>query len=127
VQVETHVWWNGGWQLQLHRVNALQPAKLTVGGHSVPVGDEVYSVKLQNVEGWTSSDVVRHDESDRTHIFADSSEYPIMTCDVDGEATLICLSYCGKGAPGEWKTVSLDESGIVLKSGDGSEWKVSFE
>lgn len=127
VQVETHVWFNGGWQLQLHRVNALQPAKLTVGGHSLPADDDVYSVALKNVSGWGSPDTVRHDGSDRTHIMSHSSEYPIMSCDVDGEATLICLSYCGKGSPGDWETESLDESGIVLKSDDGTQWKVSFE
>lgn len=127
VQAETHVWWNGGWQLQLHKINALQPAKLTVGGHSLPIGDETYSVKLQNVSGWESAEMVRHEAADRTHITAEASEYPILTCNVNGEATLICLAYCGKGEPGEWTTESLDESGIVLKSGDGSHWQVSFE
>jgi hypothetical protein len=127
VQAETHVWWNGGWQLQLHKINALQPAKLTVGGHSLPVGDDTYSVKLQNVSGWESSDTVRHDASDRTHITSESSEYPILTCKVNGEATLICLSYCGKGESGNWNVESLDESGIVLKKDDGTEWKVCFE
>ena len=127
VQVETHIWWKGSWQLQLHKINALQPAKLTVGGHSLPVGDDTYSVKLQNVSGWAASDTVRHDSSDRTHITAESSEYPILTTEVNGEATLICLSYCGKGTPGDWKTESLDESGIILKSDDGTQWKVSFE
>jgi hypothetical protein len=127
VQAETHVWWNGGWQLQLHKINALQPAKLTVGGHSLAVGDDTYSVKLQNVSGWESSDTVRHDASDRTHITSESSEYPILTCKVNGEATLICLSYCGKGESGNWNVESLDESGIVLKKDDGTEWKVCFE
>jgi hypothetical protein len=127
VQVETHVWWHGNWQLQLHKVNALQPAKLTVGGHSLPVGDDVYCVKLQNVKGWGAADVIRHDGDDRTHIMSASSAYPIMTCDVDGQADLICLSYCGKGEPQAWKTESLDESGIVLAAADGTQWKVSFE
>ncbi|WP_144059022.1 DUF2264 domain-containing protein [Rhodopirellula sp. SWK7] len=132
VQVETHVWWKGGWQLQLHRINALQPAKLTVGGHSLPVSTDAhengaYSTKLQNVCGWETSDTVRHDGADRTHIMSECSEYPIMTCNVNGEATLICLAYCGKGTPGNWNTVSLDESGVVLKADDGSEWEVSFE
>ena len=126
VQVETHVWFRGGWQLQLHKVNALQPAKLTVGGQSLPVGDEVYSVVLQNVSGWEGTDVIRHDAADRTHITAESSEYPILKCDVDGEATLICLAYCGRGTPAPWKKESLDESGIVLKN-DDSKWEVSFE
>ncbi len=132
VQVETHVWWKGGWQLQLHRINALQPAKLTLGGHSLPVSTDAhengaYSTKLQNVCGWETSDTVRHDGADRTHIMSECSEYPIMTCNVNGEATLICLAYCGKGTPGNWNTVSLDESGVVLKADDGSEWEVSFE
>lgn len=127
VQVETHVWFNGNWQLQLHKVNALQPAKLTVGGHSLPVDDDVYRVKLQNVQGWQSPEIIRHDATDRTHIMAQSSQYPIMSCDVDGEATLICLSYCGKGTPEDWKVESLDESGIVLGAHDGTQWKVSFE
>ena len=127
VQAETHVWWNGGWQLQLHRVNALQPAKLTVGGQSLPVGDKTYRVKLQGLQGFTSSDTVRHDASDRTHILAGNSEYPILTTDVEGEATLVCLAYCGKGEPEQWQAESLDDSGVVLKSDRGAEWRVSFE
>ena len=127
VQAETHVWWRGGWQLQLHKVNALQPSKLAVGGQSLPVGDETYSTKLISIAGFDSSDVVRHDASDRTHILAESSEYPILTTNVEGEATLICLAYCGKGEPGEWTTESLDESGVTLKADDGSQWQVSFE
>ena len=127
VQAETHVWWNGGWQLQLHRVNALQPAKLTVGGQSLPVGDETYRVKLQGLQGFTSSDIVRHDASDRTHILAGNSEYPILTTDVEGEARLVCLAYCGKGEPEQWQADSLDDSGVVLKSDRGAEWRVSFE
>ncbi len=127
VQVETHIWFRGGWQLQLHNVNALQPAKLTVGGQSLPVDDDVYSAKLVPVSGWESSDTVRHDGSDRTHILAECSEYPVLTSNVNGEATLICLSYCGKESPGDWTTESLDESGIVLKADDGSVWEVSFE
>ena len=103
VQVETHVWFRGGWQLQLHKVNALQPAKLTVGGQSLPVGDEVYSVVLQNVSGWEGTDVIRHGAADRTHITAESSEYPILKCNVDGEATLICLAYCGRETPTPWE------------------------
>ena len=129
VQVQTHVWWNGGWQLQLHKVNAQQPCKLAVGGNSLPVDDAVYSTHLVPLSGWGDSKVemVRHDASNRTHIMAECSEYPIVSTDVEGEATLICLTYCGKSAPGQWTTESLEESGIVLKSDSGSEWKVSFE
>jgi len=126
VQAETHIWWNGNWQLQVHKVNALQPAKLTVGGQSLPDGSP-YQTKLINVSGFDGSDTVRHEASDRTHIMSGASEYSILTCDVEGEATLICLSYTGKESPGNWTTESLDESGIVLKSDDGAEWKVSFE
>jgi len=127
VQVETHVWWNRGWQLQLHKVNALQPATMTVGGQSLPVGDETYKVKLLPILGWEDSDTVSHDASDRTHILAECSEYPILTTKIDGEVTLICLAYCGKETPQDWTTESLDDSGIVLKSEDGSAWEVSFE
>jgi hypothetical protein len=126
VQVETHIWWKGGWQLQLHKVNALQPAKLTVGGQSLPIDDNVYFSELVPISGWESSDTVRHDESDRTHIMAAQSEYPILTSNIDGEATLICLSYCGKTTPEDWKIETLDESGIVLKANNGSQWQVSF-
>ena len=126
VQVETHVWWNGGWQLQLHKVHAHQPATLTVGGQSLPVNDDGHFVELRAVAGWDDSETIRHNGDDRTHIMAESSEYPILTTAVDGEKTLINLAYCGKTSPAGWNVESLDESGIVLKSDDGSVWEVSF-
>ena len=126
VQVETHVWWNGGWQLQLHKINAHQPSKMTVGGQSLPA-DSPYFSKLVPIAGFDGSGTISHDASDRTHTTSESSSYPTLTCDAEGKATLICLAYCGKESPGDWKAESLDESGIVLKSEDGSEWKVSFE
>ncbi|MEM7457196.1 MAG: DUF2264 domain-containing protein, partial [Planctomycetota bacterium] len=127
VHVETQVWWNDGWQLQLHRVNAQQPARMTVGGQSLPVDDETYLSSLVPIKGFESSGTIRHDAADRTHILSETSEYPILSADVDGEATLICLSYCGKQAPEQWEVQSIDDSGVVLKSGGGTEWKVSFE
>jgi len=126
VQVRTHVWWNGGWQLQLHKINAHQPSKMTVGGQSLPA-DSPYSSKLIAISGFDGAGTIRHDASDRTHTTSESSEYPTLTYDANGKATLICLSYCGKETPGDWTTESLDESGIVLKSDAGLEWKVSFE
>ena len=126
VQVETHVWWNGGWQLQLHKINAHQPSKMTVGGQSLPA-DSPYFSKLIPISGFDGSETIRHDAADRTHTTSESSAYPTLTCNAEGEATLICLAYCGKETPGDWTAESLDESGIVLKSEDGSEWKVSFE
>ena len=126
VQVQTHVWWNGAWQLQLHKINAHQPSKMTVGGYSLPV-DSPYVSKLIPIAGFEGSGTIRHDASDRTHTTAESSEYPTLTYNAQGEATLICLSYCSKKSPENWETESLDESGIVLKSDKGTQWKVSFE
>ena len=126
VHVETQLWWNGGWQLQVHKVNAQQPCRLAVGGHSLPLNEARYTTKLIPVLGWEGSETVRHDSTDRTHILSPESEYPLITCNIHGEATLICLSFCGKKRPGHWTVESHDTSGIHLKNDEGEEWKVSF-
>lgn len=128
VQVETHIWWKQGWQLQLHRINALQPATVHVGGQSLPTNDDTYQSKLVAIQGFDSPEkIVRHDASDRTHILASESHYPVLSCRVSGPATLICLAYCGKETPQPWQVESLNESGISLKANDGEMWQVSFE
>lgn len=35
VEVETHIWWYGRWQLQLHRYEARSPSRLLLGGQSL--------------------------------------------------------------------------------------------
>ncbi|HVU33905.1 MAG TPA: DUF2264 domain-containing protein [Opitutaceae bacterium] len=37
VGVDTLVWWRGDWLLQLHRLNALQPVELRLGGYALPL------------------------------------------------------------------------------------------
>ena len=127
VQVESHIWWRGGWQLQLHQVHAHQTARLTVGGYSLPTDEQTHFVELQAVSGWETSDTISHAGAGRTHLLAKSSEYPVLQTEwFKGEKTLICLSYCGKKVSKHWKLDSLRESGIVLKSESGDAWEVSF-
>lgn len=127
VQVESHVWWNGGWQLQRHQVLAHQTARLTVGGYSLPTDHHSHFVELQAVSGWEMSNTISHAGAERTHLLANSSVYPVLqTGWFKGEKTLICLSYCGKKVSNPWKINSLSESGIVLESEGGERWEVSF-
>ncbi|NBT49853.1 MAG: hypothetical protein EBT07_18955, partial [Actinobacteria bacterium] len=35
VEIETHLWWNGPWQLHLHRYKIKQPCRLLLGGQSL--------------------------------------------------------------------------------------------
>lgn len=37
VGVDTTVWWRAGWLLQLHRLNALQPVRVRLGGYALPL------------------------------------------------------------------------------------------
>jgi len=128
VQVETRIWWRGGWQVQLHRYDAHQKARLTVGGYSLPSADENHSVALQAVSGFEASGTVEHSGANRTHLLAESSSYPILQTEwVEGEGSLVCLSYCGLEPSRGWTVVSCDEAGMVLKAEDGSVWEVSFE
>lgn len=128
VQLETRVWWCGGWQLQLHKYDAHQRARLTVGGYSLPRDDPNHFVNLQAVSGWATSGNVAHSEGNRTHLLAESSSYPILQTDwVEGEGMLVCLSYCGTKPAPKWNVVSCDETGVLLKAADESVWEVSFE
>ncbi|MDF7807859.1 DUF2264 domain-containing protein [Pontiellaceae bacterium B12219] len=128
LQVESRIWLRGGWQLQLHKYDAHQKARLTVGGYSLPVGDETHFSKLQAVAGWDSSDLIRHSGAARTHMLADASSYPILQTEwVEGEGALVCLSYCGKHPSRDWKIVSADASGVVLEKENEPAWEICFD
>jgi len=128
LQVESRIWWRDGWQLQLHKFDAHQKSRLTVGAYSLPSYDETHVVMLQGLSGWASSDVVEHSGRNRTHILSANSRYPILQTDwIEGEGVLICLSYCGSEPATEWTVVSCDEKKVSLKSKDGETWEISFE
>lgn len=128
VQVESRVWWRGGWQLQLHRYHAHRKARLTVGGYSLPENDRRHFAVLQAVAGFDASTTVEHSGRDRTHLLASASSFPILrTGWIEGEGFLVCLSCCGLKPSKEWNVVSCSEAGVVLTAEGEPDWEVSFE
>lgn len=53
VGLETGVWWNAGWLLQVHTYNALQPVVLRLGGYALP--SAAPTVQCEQKEGvWSA-------------------------------------------------------------------------
>ena len=128
VQVETRIWWRGGWQLQLHKYDAHRKARLAVGGYSLPASDDRHFTALQAVSGFETSATVEHSGQNRTHLLAAESAYPVLQSGwVEGEGLLVCLSYCGLEPSRDWKVVSCGEAGVVLEMEGEAPWEVSFE
>ena len=144
-QVESRVWWRNGWQLQLHRFAAHQPARLMVGAYSLAAAEEsllrveqknlfvcatngAQHVALQGLSGWDSARTIKHAGSDgRTHLLAANSVYPVLqTGWMKGDGQLLCLSYCGAEPATEWIVESCDEKSVMLRSADGAIWSVSL-
>jgi hypothetical protein len=145
VSVETRLWWNAGWQLHWHHINAFQKTRLRLGTYSLPLPDGVTNeslvqndfarlacgkkaVAIQPLSGF--SEVKRHesDAQQRTHILSWHST--LLTAETDwvsGEKDLVALTWCGskpaEGVP--WKITSTGPGQLTLRHPELGDWTVS--
>ena len=144
IEIETHLWWNGPWQLQLHKYRLQNPCRLLLGGQSLAAEEEselVFSGKfprlawrnrthhavLQAVHGFENSalrQVVRG-KHPRTHIYAANSLTPyLQTATIEGEGWLAALHAIGPVSAdlADWE-VSASEAGMwTLRSNGAADW-----
>ena len=143
--VETHLWWNGGWQLHWHRVVAYQPSVLRLGTHSLPLPEDRWTelavkgdfaqasngrhgIAIQSLAGFHRLKANESDPQKRTHILTWHSL--ILTAEtekVTGEVHLLALVYTGlnENERVPWKVTSTGEGRLTLQHPLLGEWQVA--
>ena len=140
IEVETRMWWFGGWQLILHRFNSKQPALLRHGGYALSSQDadsikwysqdaysvvktDEMSVALQSVYGFETCRQVSRlsdDTGPRLHIQAPYHVLNTVEVNVGKEkGFLACLSWAGPSGDGQ-KAWQIE----LLKQG---QWRLTHE
>lgn len=143
VQVETRIWWNGRWQLQLHLYDVRAPSRLLLGGQSLAAEDErdlavtrsfprvvwqnrTHRAVLQSAGGFWGCSVRRTVRgAPRTHIGAPCSVTPFFhTVPIKGEGWLAALHAVAPiGADLDTWDIARAEAGTwTLRSSRGENW-----
>ncbi len=143
--VETHLWWNGGWQFQWHRVLAYQPAIFRLGTYSLPLKDgaprdvaistgfasartDECGVAIQPLLGFQHIKAHESDRQHRTHILTwHSLVLAAETDEIVGEHQLIALVWVGHPDKecAAWKVKSSSEGGLRLRHPTLGEWHLA--
>jgi hypothetical protein len=143
--IETHLWWNGGWQLQWHRVAAYQPTIFRAGTYSLPLKDASAKnrsiaaefahaenaecgVAIQPLLGFGRIQAHESDPQHRAHILSwHSLVLAVETDAVVGEQHLMALVWIGRmdreRAP--WKIQSSTEGKLTLRHPALGTWPVA--
>lgn len=148
-QVESRLWWNGGWQLHLHRCRAWQPARLRLGAYSLAADEAAAlredgtfpfvqgtngttTVALQALAGFVAHGrrVTKGGSATRVHISAPNS-LSLYLCSEwhEGPVDLLALTYVGPAAvkPEPWTVVRSAKGCLELANGAGKNWRVAHE
>jgi len=143
--VETHLWWNSGWQFQWHRVVAYQPAVFRLGTYSLPLKDaaprdvavtagfavattDECGVAIQPLLGFQRIKAHESDRQRRTHILTwHSLILAAETDQVTGEQQLIALVWVGRidKERAAWKVKSSTEGRLTLRHPALGEWHLA--
>ena len=143
-ELETHLWWKGPWQLQLHRYKIRQPCRLLLGGQSLSAKDAedlkekssfpnlswknpTHQVVLQSLHGFTKSGTRRtvSDQQARTHLYAPNSVVLFLeTGSLSGEGWLAALhAVAPVSMPlGRWELTETRSGHWSLKNQKGDSW-----
>jgi hypothetical protein len=144
VEIETHLWWNGPWQLQLHKYRLENPCRLLLGGQSLAAEEEselvssgkfprlswrnrTHQAVLQAVHGFenSASRQVARGKSPRTHIYAANSLTPyLQTAIIEGEGCLAAL-HGNSPVSGElagWEVSATEAGAWTLRSNEAADW-----
>jgi hypothetical protein len=145
VNVETHIWWKGGWQLHWHQVVAHQPAILRLGTYSLPLHNAAHGgvklsqafssalnselgVAIQPLLGFARVTSHESDPNKRTHLLTWHSL--IITAEterIEGEHDLAAIVWAGRATKGpEPWTVAASQCGkLALRHPSLGEWGIS--
>ncbi len=147
VQVESHLWWRGGWQLHMHRCRAHQPARLILGAHSLASADAsalaeerrfplvqarngTHRTALQSLHGFSGSGRRFATGDLRAHILAPHSLTVFLQTEfLEGACDLLALSWTGsRAAEGDPWTVARSGEGFLCLAGrNGEIWMIHHE
>jgi hypothetical protein len=145
-EIETHIWWNGAWQLHLHRYHIQKTCSLLLGGQSLasvsphdlkesgsfPIlfwTNPTYQAALHSLHGFAKADSMRvaGDRQPRTHIYAHSSLTPhLETRPLNGEGFVVALhGLSPKTIPLErWEIAETKQGCWTLKSKTSRLWQL---
>ena len=110
-EIESYLWWNGPWQLHLHRHKVKQPCRLVLGGQSLSSANEeglkeksafptlswknqTHQAVLQSLHGFVKAGTRRTvgGQRPRTHLYAPNSVTLFLETDgLLGEGWLVAL------------------------------------
>ena len=149
VQVESHIWWHGGWQLHVHRYNAHQPSRLILGAYSLAADDLAdlrvegefpfvrasgpqHAVALQALGGFaeTGRRVTDAGVQPRVHTLAPNSlNLFLQTGWVRGEGCATALLWVGPAeeVPQVWAVETSSAGHLSLVAQDGEGWNICHE
>ena len=144
VEIETRLWWNGPWQLQLHKYRLQNPYRLLLGGQSLAAEEEselaasgkfprlawcnrTHHAVLQAVHGFESSALrqVTRGKNPRTHICAVNSLTPyLQTATIEGEGWLAALHGIGPVSAdlADWEMSASGAGAWTLRSNGAANW-----
>jgi hypothetical protein len=143
--VETHMWWNGGWQLHWHRVVTYQPAVFRLGTYSLPLKDAAPKdtqvapefgfaesaeggVAIQPLLGFHHVRIHESDPQHRTHILTwHSLILTAETAPIAGSQDLMALVWVGRKETerARWNVQSSAPGELVLRHPTLGPWKIA--
>jgi hypothetical protein len=149
VQAESRIWWNGGWQLHLHRCRAWQPSRLLLGAYSLAADDAAdlqeegafpfvqatngdTTVALQALAGFAACGrrLTRGVAEKRVHISAPNSLSLYLQSEwSEGLSNLLALTFVGPSSvrPEPWTVAKSSAGCLELANAAGEIWRVEHE
>jgi hypothetical protein len=146
VEIETHLWWNGPWQLHLHRYKIGNKCRLLLGGQSLSAkemedlkekssfptlswNNSTHHVVLQSLQGFAKAGSRRTivGKEPRTHIYAGNSVTLFLETDLlSGEGWLAALHAVAPSSTplGRWELSETQAGTWSLKNQKGELWTV---
>ena len=146
VQVETHLWWNGPWQLHLHCYKVREKCRLLLGGQSLSANEmdelkekssfpmlfwknSTHQVVLQSLHGFAKagSRRVTSGQQPRTHLYAPNSVTLFLETDsISGDGWVAALhAVAPVSTPlGRWELSDTQVGHWILKNQKGETWSI---
>jgi len=146
VEIETHLWWNGPWQLHLHRYKVTKKCQLLLGGQSLSSKDvedfkekssfptlswknQTHQTVLQSLHGFAKSGSRRTiaGKQPRTHLYAPNCVCLYLETDsLSGNGWLAALHAVAPVSTtlDRWELTASQAGSWSLKNQKGEIWKI---
>lgn len=145
-EIETHLWWNGPWQLHLHCYKVAKKCQLLLGGPSLSSKEiedlkekssfptlswknQTHQTVLQSLQGFAKSGSHRiiTGKKPRTHLYAPNCVCLYLETDpLSGEGWLAALQAVAPVSTtlGRWELTTSQAGSWSLKNQKGEIWKI---